>query len=157
MVFCGAQSLRNCGTHPELTAASSVIFVFLPEPQQILPDDTERMWLSCKRDEQPQGSSRQIKVGGLFWLCTISGERRRESGNRDGLCDTEIPYKFTFTEPNFIQLKNLEMAWSHSRWDQLSSNPHPAGTAPAGHSNTQHYTAVWHPGLLSPSNSHYCF
>lgn len=64
MVFCGAQSLRNCGTRLELTAISSVIFVFLPEPQQILPDDMERMWLSCKRDEQPQGSSRQIKVGG---------------------------------------------------------------------------------------------
>lgn len=56
----------------ELTAFSSVIFVFLPEPQQILPDDTERIWLSCKRDEQPQGNSRQIKVGGrILTLCNI--------------------------------------------------------------------------------------
>lgn len=59
-------------TWMELTAFSSVIFVFLPEPQQILPDDTERIWLSCKRDEQPQGNSRQIKVGGrILTLCNI--------------------------------------------------------------------------------------
>lgn len=32
--------------------------------------------------------------------------------------------------PTLLEVKHLKMAWSHSSWGQLSSNPHCAGTAP---------------------------
>lgn len=81
----------------------------------------------------------------------------REDGDRDGLEDTEIPYKFKFTEPDFANQPAgdglvLSPAGFRSAPIHTQQAPHQSGYS--NNASTMWLYSV--PDQLGPLNSHYC-